>query len=174
MIGRRHASRGVAAAPRAADAPAGGADARLARDVSRFLRLREHTQREVRDYLTRRGHAPELIGRCLSELVATGLVDDRRFAAMLLRDRQRLRPVGRAAVLRELAVRGVARQVAQEVLATSDPPWDDLELAVQALQRRWARWPAARRRESALRFLRARGFGVTAIRAALARAASEE
>lgn len=141
--------------------------ARLRRDVLRFLRLRERTAREVRDYLTRRGHAPEAIRATLAELREEGFVDDRRFAVVYLRDRQRLRPVSLAAVRRDLAARGVSREVIEEALAASDPPWEDARLAAELLARRWTRWPAEERERRGARLLRSRGFGPGAIRSAL-------
>ncbi|MBM3317612.1 MAG: RecX family transcriptional regulator [Candidatus Eisenbacteria bacterium] len=146
----------------------------LRRDALRFLRVRERTRREVREHLARRGHPAALIRQALEELREAGFVDDRRFAEVYLRDRRRLRPMSRAAALRELAGRGVARAVAAEALDEADPPWDDLELAEGLLARRWARWPADQRRARAVRLLRGRGFGAAAIRAALAARAGEE
>jgi len=144
-------------------------EAALRQDVMRFLRIRERTRREVGDYLRRRRHAPELIARALDELVEAGLVDDARFARVYLRDRQRLHPLGRAAVRRELQARGVAPEAIETALAESDPPWDEGEMARAAIERRWARWPTAARRERAVRFLRTRGFEAGAIRGAIER-----
>ena len=141
----------------------------LRQDVLRFLRVRERTRREVSDYLRRRGHPPELIARATEELVEAGLVDDARFARVYLRDRQRLHPIGRMAVRRELQARGVDPGAVEVALAESDPPWDEEEMARAAVERRWARWPGAARRERAVRFLRTRGFEPGAIRAVLDR-----
>ncbi|MCK4412933.1 MAG: regulatory protein RecX [Candidatus Eisenbacteria sp.] len=141
--------------------------ARLQRDVVRFLRVRERTRQEVARYLTRRGHAAERIAPALEELTATRLVDDRRFAGLYLRDRQRLHPLARRAVLRELIVKGVARELAVEALANSDPPWDDMQLARAALERRWVRWPVEQRWQRGGRFLASRGFDTGVIREVL-------
>ncbi len=142
----------------------------LRADLLRYLRVRERTLQEVGTYLKRRGHAAELISRAVDEAQAAGFVDDRRFADMFLRDRRRLRPMSRAAVLRELRQRGVPDDVAQESLAACDPAWDDNEMAYAAVQRRWARWPEERRWEKGAGFLRRRGFNGGIARAALERA----
>lgn len=141
--------------------------ARMRRDVLRFLRVRERTRREVANYLSRRGHAPALAAQVLEELCERGFVDDRRFAGLFLRDRQRLRPMGRAAVLQQLAARGVSAQLAMEALEAADPPWDDRGLAEQLLARRWERWPAEERARRATALLRRRGFASDAIRGAI-------
>lgn len=148
-------------------------EAALRQDVMRFLRVRERTQREVTDYLRRRGHAPELIARATEELAEAGLVDDARFARVYLRDRQRLHPLGRVAVRRELQARGVAPETIEAALAESDPPWDEEALARAAVERRWARWPLAARRERAVRFLRTRGFDAGALRRVIERLEQE-
>jgi len=168
---RRDAREAGNSSPARAEGMEGAADAArgLRRDVVRFLRIRERTRREVADYLARRGHPRDAIGPVLDELVATGLVDDRRFAEIFLRDRSRLRPIGREAAGRELRARGVGETVVEEAFARLEPPWDDARLAQEALARRWPRWPAEKRRERAVRWLRARGFGGGAIRSALER-----
>jgi len=140
---------------------------RLRQDLVRFLKLREHTRREVADYLARRGHDRELRTAALGEAVTAGLIDDRRFAEVFLRDRRRLHPMSREAVRRELRARGVAAELAEEALADCDPPWDDEVVAVELLAARWARWAPGDRRRRAERFLAARGFTRGVIRTAL-------
>ncbi len=136
-------------------------------DLLRYLRVREHSRQEVARYLRRRGHAPALIDRALDETAEAGLVDDRRFADLFLRDRRRLHPMSRSAVLRELRKRGVDSDTSREALATCDPPWDDEQMAWQAAARRWPRWRAERRRVQAASFLARRGFGGGVVRATL-------
>jgi regulatory protein len=161
------------------DRAAGGAECeqalqdRLRRDLQRYLRIREHTRWEVGTYLRRRRYPEATIANALVELCDTGLVNDRRFAEVFLRDRQRLRPMSCVAVLRELRAKGVEPSVAQEALAACDPPWDDEQLACDLLKRRWARWGSEGRPERATRFLTRRGFSRDVIRAALRHAEDE-
>ena len=87
---------GGEAAPDSSDASEEQARrARLRRDVVRFLGVRERTTREISDYLRRRGYAASWITAAVAELLERELVDDRRFAKIYLRDRQRLRPISR-------------------------------------------------------------------------------
>jgi regulatory protein len=136
-------------------------------DLVRYLRIRERSRQEVARYLRRRGHAQALIHRALDETVEAGLVDDRRFADLFLRDRRRLHPMSRSAVLRELRKRGVDADTSREALATCDPPWDDEQMAWQAAARRWPRWKPESRRQQAASFLARRGFGGGVVRATL-------
>ncbi|MFH1144045.1 MAG: regulatory protein RecX [Candidatus Eisenbacteria bacterium] len=148
--------------------------ARLQRDAIRYLRVRERSRREVAEYLERRGHSPGEITQAMQALAESGFIDDRRFAEMYLRDRRRLHPLSRALAIRQLRAKGVETALIEEALACSDPPWEDGELAREALARRWSRWPAPRRAERAARFLRARGFGPGTIRAAIAQRTAGE
>ncbi len=164
----RRAARGSSATPADGRASPIDAPARLRQDALRFLRVRERTVREVDRYLKRRGHAVALIREALHELCASGFVNDRRFAEVFLRDRQRLRPMSRVAVARDLAARGVAPAVVAEALAAADPPWDDHALAHSLLARKWPRWESTQRAQRGQRLLRARGFGPGTIRTVLA------
>lgn len=149
------------------DAQAG--PARLRRDLLRYLKVRERSRREASDHLARRGYPRDEIARALAEAVESGWIDDRRFAEMFLRDRRRLHPMSQEMVARQLRARGVGAEIVTETLAACDPPWDDDEMAVAAIARRWLRWAPETREERARRYLVSRGFGRGAIRAALAR-----
>jgi len=120
-------------------------------------------------YLRRRGYLPDLIEEAVSRAVDEGLIDDRRYAEMYLRDRRRLRPMAGRAVLHELKEKGVSPVQAQEALEACDPPWDDFELAWDAIAGRFVRWAPEQRWQRASGFLRRRGFGSDAIRASLER-----
>lgn len=145
----------------------------LTGDLVRQLARRERTRQEMVTYLRRRGYLPDLIEEAVSRAVGEGLIDDRRYAQMYLRDRRRLRPMAGRAVLRELRERGVSPAEAEEVLAASDPPWDDTELAWDAISGRFRRWAPETRWQRASGFLRRRGFGSDVIRATLERMSEE-
>jgi regulatory protein len=148
----------------------GAADGqRLRRDLLRYLRIRERTVQELTAYLERRGHAAEEIECAVAEAREQGFVDDGRFAEIFLRDRRRLRPMSRSAVLLELRKRGVAAETARAALTACDPPWEDEQLAWEAAVRRWERWPTGGRREKAARFLQRRGFTAAIAARVLAR-----
>ena len=136
----------------------GGGEPGLQADLLRHLEIRERPRRELITHLERRGHDAAAIVEEVRAAEAAGWVDDRRFAEMFLRDRRRFRPESGAAVLRALRRRGVPAEVAQAALAALDPPWDEREVAVAAVARRWERWPTGERRHKAVGFLRRRGF----------------
>ncbi|MBD3235100.1 MAG: hypothetical protein GF330_00150 [Candidatus Eisenbacteria bacterium] len=144
---------------------------RLRRDLNRYLRIRERSRYEVQLYLTRRGYPAALRAAALDDLEAERLIDDRRFAEMFVRDRQRLRPMSARMVLRELRARGVSEQTARDALAACEPPWEDAQMADALLSGRWTRWSAEQRGRRAAQLLRRRGFSSEQIRAAIERRA---
>jgi len=154
------------------DAPAADLD-RLRRDLLRFLRIRERSVQETVTYLRRRGHAPPQIDAAVGEACGRGFLNDERFARLFLRDRRRLRPMSRRAVRLELARRGVDEAVVETALAECDPPWDDPQLAWEAAERRWSRWPEDTRDRRAIGFLQRRGFSPDVIRSVVGRLGEE-
>jgi regulatory protein len=146
------------AGPEPQERAAAGPGERLRVDLLRYLEIRERTCQELVRHLEKRGHDPAAVASEVRAAAAAGWVDDRRFAAVFLRDRRRLHPMSAALVVRELVRRGVSTAEARAALAASDPPWDEREVARCAVARRWERWPASERRRKAASFLRRRGF----------------
>ncbi len=147
---------------------------RLTADLARHIARRERTCREAIDYLVRRGYRADLVEEAVNMAVAQGLIDDRRYADMYVRDRRRLRPMSRWALVKELEQKGVGPDAAEEAVAASEPPWDDLTMALEALSGRYRRWPADSRWRKASGFLQRRGFSGAIIRAALERAVAQD
>ncbi|MCK4303936.1 MAG: RecX family transcriptional regulator [Candidatus Eisenbacteria sp.] len=141
----------------------------LRADLLRFVGFRERTVRELVTYLRRRGHGARFIEVAVAEAREQGFVDDRRFAEVFLRDRRRLRPVSRRAVLNDLREHGVEIAIAQEALDLSCPPWDDELMAWEAVSRRWERWHPEVRAQKAAGFLQRRGFDRATASTVLAR-----
>ena len=86
------------------------------KDAWRYLRVRERTRAEMRSYLRRRGHGESIVRDLTEELVAAGLLDDRRFAVIYLMDRMRLKPVGSRRARAELRAKGVSEEIIAEAL----------------------------------------------------------
>jgi regulatory protein len=86
----------------------------------RYLGVRQHSRRELRDYLKRKGCEPSDSDAAIAELEALGLVDDEKFARAWIADRMLLRPRSRMRLAQELAAKGVDRDTADTVLAELD------------------------------------------------------
>ncbi|GER84598.1 regulatory protein RecX [Thermogemmatispora aurantia] len=93
-----------------------------------YLSFRPRSRQEVHHYLRRRGVAPDLIEAVLERLTELGLVDDRAFATFWVESRERFHPEGARALQSELRARGVAPEIAAEVVKQED----DEERALQA------------------------------------------
>ncbi|MDT8369536.1 MAG: regulatory protein RecX [Longimicrobiales bacterium] len=136
-----------------------------ARDlVLRALTRRAHSRRELKDRLRRKEFPARLIGEVLDELEAVGLVDDRAFAEAYVRDRVRLRPRGRRALVAELARKGVRDDADDAIEAV----FEDEGVSERALAREVAEGWLRRQPHTVLAGL-AEGFGSKARERALRR-----
>jgi regulatory protein len=158
----------------------------LVRAREAALSLLAHRARsavELGRRLERKDVRPAVLEATMGWLEDRGYLDDGAFAEAFVRDRLRLRPRGRAGLIRELRLKGVPDDVAaaatDRVLAAESV--DEVELAREAASA-WARRNASvvrsaqrpHERTSARRrlygHLARRGFGPDAIRAAIAAA----
>lgn len=130
----------------------------------RFLEPRQRSIGEVRRRLTRVGYRDELVEGAIARLVELGVLDDQAFARTWMKSRDRARPRGERALRRELALKGVEREVADNVIAERDAaePEADAEAAKRLLERNaraLARVPDPRaRRQRAYALLARHGF----------------
>jgi len=127
-----------------------------------LLARREHSRRELLDKLGGRFPAAELAAE-LDQLRQEGLQSDLRFAESFVRSRA-LRGFGPQRIALELRQRGIAAELAAQVLATDEIDWR--QQLRELNERRFGTRPAADTRERARRwrFLQQRGFGTDLIR----------
>ncbi len=85
--------------------------------AARFLELRSRSVDEVRRHLAAARYPAELIERAVSRLLELGMLDDRAFGRAWVESRDRARPRGEQALRRELALKGLDRELVAEVLA---------------------------------------------------------
>jgi len=96
----------------------------------RFLSHRPRSEAEVRTRLGRR-FPPPIVDRVLGDLRDRGLVNDAEFASLWRDSRSSLNPKSAASIRRELAAKGVARDIADDAVRNMD----DLESACRAGRR---------------------------------------
>ena len=84
--------------------------------AARFLEIRSRSVHEVRRHLTGAQYPAELIEHVIERLLELGMLDDRAFARAWVESRDRARPRGEQALRRELALKGIERDVVAEVL----------------------------------------------------------
>ena len=84
--------------------------------AARFLEVRSRSVDEVRRHLVRAGYRAELVEGAVARLTDLGMLDDAAFARMWVESRDRARPRSELALRRELALKGIERDLAAEVL----------------------------------------------------------
>lgn len=81
-----------------------------------FISYRPRSSKEVTDKLTRKGYAPDLVSDVVEHLRSLMLINDLEFARMLIRDKLRGKPMGRALLRRKLLDKGISFQTTERVL----------------------------------------------------------
>jgi SOS response regulatory protein OraA/RecX len=84
--------------------------------AARFLEARQRSTAEVRRKLAGLGYRVRLVDDVVARLVDLGYLDDEAFARAWVESRDRSRPRGEHALRRELAQRGVERDIIDAVL----------------------------------------------------------
>jgi regulatory protein len=85
--------------------------------AARFLELRSRSVAEVRRHLAAARYPARLIERAVGRLLELGMLDDRAFGRIWVESRDRARPRGEQALRRELALKGLDRELIAEILA---------------------------------------------------------
>lgn len=82
-----------------------------------FVAVRPRSIAETRRRLRHLGYPQSLVDTVVGRFAEMGYLDDAAFARAWVESRDRARPRGESALRRELALKGVAREVIDEVLA---------------------------------------------------------
>ena len=81
-----------------------------------YLSFRPRSQTEVRQFLRRKETPPELIDGVMERLNRLNLVNDHDFASFWMQNREQFSPRGAQALKNELRMKGVARDVVDELV----------------------------------------------------------
>lgn len=138
-----------------------------------LLARREHSARELKAKLARRGLAPEDSAAALARLQSKDFQSDARFGEMLVRSRIEA-GYGPRWIIAELKTHGIAESAARELVEAAQPDWP--ELARRQLRRRYGGKPAATFGERAKRaaLLLRRGFDASTVKLATGSDAAAE
>ena len=123
-----------------------------------FTTYRPRSEREVRQNLAKKDYSEGTIERVVATLKRLEMLDDWAFASYWIEQRDRFKPRSNMALRQELAQKGIARNIVDELLA----PHDDYQAAVAAAAKRTGRWSHLPQEEFAAkmtRYLQGRGFG---------------
>jgi regulatory protein len=81
-----------------------------------YLSYRPHSREEVRRYLRRKETPPAIIDAALARLEQLDLVNDHAFASFWVESREQFSPRGARALKNELRMKGVEREVVEELI----------------------------------------------------------
>jgi len=114
--------------------------------------------------LIAQGFDQDTIEETIQKGEAAGLLDDRLFAKLWVEDRLLYHPLSRRAVTQELAEKGIAPEIANEILGERYPPEKEKEIALKLAQTRLARYENLdrdRRIQRTIAFITRRGFNIS-------------
>ena len=129
-----------------------------------LLGRREHSARELKAKLARKGHAKDEVASALGRLRDRSYQSDERFGISIARTRV-AQGYGPARIRAELKSHGLADTAVSAAIAATDADWSTL--AAAQLKRRFGAKPAPDREERGRRaqFLLRRGFDPATVRA---------
>jgi regulatory protein len=84
--------------------------------AARFLEARSRSVDEVRRHLSQAGYRADLTDAAIARLIELGMLNDETFARMWVESRDRARPRSESALRRELAQKGIGRELSDQVL----------------------------------------------------------
>jgi regulatory protein len=100
-----------------------------------FVAVRPRSVSETSRRLKYLGYPPGLVEQVITQLVELDYLDDEKFARAWVESRDRARPRGEMALRRELAQKGVDRQLVDQVLAEREASQEGQQLELTAAQR---------------------------------------
>lgn len=134
----------------------------------RLLEVRPRTERELRDRLRRKEFTPDQIDSVIGRLRDLELLDDAQFARLWVANRQNLNPRGAQALRQELRVKGVDRQVADDVIAAATDSDSERAACAEVARKALHKYAGAPDRATFQRklggFLQRRGFSFDTMR----------
>lgn len=137
----------------------------------RYLAIRNRSEKEIRDYLTKKKAAAEIIEEIILRLKKQKFLDDEVFARGWVTQRARFRPKGKSALKFELLQKGITKELIEKILGeeNEDQP-DELTQAKNLIGRRIEKLKGVPRQEIYNKvgsFLARRGFDWDTIKKAI-------
>ena len=96
-----------------------------------FLSYRPRSESEVKQRLHKRGFNPEVINNVVTKLYENNLINDKVFALYWKNNREDFNPRSRSVVKHELLLKGVTREIADEIVSEMDEEQNAYSAAVK-------------------------------------------
>lgn len=157
---------------------------KLTEKMYRWFSIRQHSEKEVRDYFRIKNHESRIKGKeqisklAIDTLVETlkkkGMVDDLEFAKSWVEARRRSKQKGVRAIRLELFQKGIDKEIIEEVARVERLESSEEELAKQALEKKMNHWKnldSQKLRQKAIEFLLRKGFEYDVVKEVVEKAA---
>jgi regulatory protein len=135
----------------------------------RLLSKRPRSQKEIKDYLDRKKYPAEISEEVINKLIDKNFINDYDFALWWFEQRQTFKPLGRAALIRELKLKGISNDVLDKL------PQEDKEQQIDKAKKilakkleRWRNLPILEQKKKSWQFLGSRGFSWEEIKESVA------
>ncbi|TVQ30092.1 MAG: regulatory protein RecX [Phycisphaeraceae bacterium] len=132
------------------------------RDALRALSMRARSRGQIIESLMRKGHGRTTAEAAADHMTSIGLLDDRAYAEMAVRDELARKPAGRMLLVSKLAQKKIGRELAEEVVAAAlaerDGESDAIELAKRRARTFDSRLSSDAARRRLFAYLARRGF----------------
>ena len=128
-----------------------------------LLAVREHTAKEIREKLLKRGYGDEEVDDAISRLLEEGAIDDARYVESYVRSR--IRKDGESVRLMSLRLR--ERGVAKEALDACVKEYGESPEYFEALKKNYGALLLKKGEEGAIRSLMNKGYTLSEIRRAI-------
>ncbi|MBI5619346.1 regulatory protein RecX [Candidatus Gottesmanbacteria bacterium] len=146
----------------------------------RFISYRPRSEKEIRDFLKKKLNRWKVFGGTVADKVIARLteldyVDDAKFAAWWVEQRQTFRPKGIRLIKQELRAKGIGMDIAEELMqdlssqssdGRSQIDYREKELASNAVRKKldlWQKLPSLVKKKRIYDFLSRRGFAADTI-----------
>lgn len=128
-----------------------------------YLKFRPRTEKEIRDYLYKKiintHFSRPQVEEIIEKLKEQGLIDDKKFVELYIKDRLLLKPRGEKLLKKELRAKGIRDDFIDDYFQNNSI--DEEKIAKELLKKRWPRFQnldVKKIKEKAFRFLLSRGF----------------
>ncbi|MBI2330078.1 RecX family transcriptional regulator [Candidatus Daviesbacteria bacterium] len=113
---------------------------KLMEKMYRWFALRQHSEKEVRDYFRNKTFSQLVVDAVIEVLKKKGLIDDLEFAKAWVEARRRSKQKGIRAIKAELFQKGIGKEIIDEVVSSQSSAVREEDLAKIALEKKMKVW----------------------------------
>lgn len=137
----------------------------------RYLSFRPRSEKELRDYLTKKQCDPLIAKRIIDSLTRDKFLNDEEFARMWIRERTLIKPKAIRVIKMELKQKGISKELIESALENSDDSPIDLDLSLKLAEKKLRaihdQTDKYKVKEKLGRYLASKGFDWDTIKAAI-------